>query len=176
MILKGFKEKSIKKYMNKLLSKTSEKVTDNKIDSLAIIFNLDEIDDFEWFNELSTQLKIHPNKLKVIAFSSKKEEVLKSWDVCYNPKDFGWNGTIHNSELKAFLDTKFDALISYYETDIVEIKLLTALSKAKFKVGILQTDERLNDLIIKTTIKDFNVFKTEIFKYLTILNKIKNEQ
>jgi len=175
MILKGFKQKSIKKYINKLLSETPENVADSKIDSLGIIFNLDEIDDFEGFKEVANQLKIHPNKLKIIAFSSKKEEVLKSWDVCYNPKDFGWNGSINNSELQAFLNTKFDALISYYEAEIAEIKLLTVMSKAKFKIGILQTDERVNNLIIKTNIKDFDVFKTEIFKYLTILNKIKNE-
>ena len=30
---------------------------------------------------------------------------------------------------------------------------MTAKSKAKFKIGILQTDERLNDLIIKTSLK-----------------------
>ena len=175
MILKGFKQKSIKKYINKLLSQVPESVADGTIDSLGIIFNLDEIDDFEWFKELSSIIKTHPNKLKIIAFSSKKEEALKSWDVCYNTKDFGWNGTINNSELQAFLDTKFDALISYYESDIPEIKLMTALSKAKFKIGILQTDQRLNDLILKISIKDFNVFKNELFKYLTILNKIKNE-
>ena len=74
MILKGFKQKSIKKYINKLLSQVPESVADGTIDSLGIIFNLDEIDDFEWFKELSNIIKIHPNKLKIIAFSSKKEE------------------------------------------------------------------------------------------------------
>ena len=78
--------------------------------------------------------------------------------------------------MQSFLDTKFDALISYYTKDELELKLITALSKSKFKIGILQTDERLNDLIIKSNISEFNVFKNELFKYLTILNKIKNEQ
>lgn len=175
MILKGFKQKSIKKYINKLLSEDQLRVADGKIERLGIVFNLDEIDDFERFKELSNGLKVHPNKLNIIAFSSKKEEILKSWEICYNPKDFGWNGTIHNSELQTFLNTEFDALISYYEKEVAEMKLITALSEARFKIGILQTDERLNDLIIKTSIHEFNVFKTEIFKYLTILNKIKNE-
>jgi hypothetical protein len=49
---------------------------------------------------------------------------------------------------------------------------MTAFSKAKFKIGILQTDERLNDLILKTNIKQHEVFKEEVLKYLTILNKI----
>ena len=174
MILKGFKEKSIKKHINKLLSERYVNISDSKVESLGIVFNLDEVDNFEQFNALSSCLKVMPNRLKVIAFSSNKKETIKSWDVCFNPNDFGWNGVIKNSELQTFLNTKFDVLISYYETDAVELKLLTATSKAEFKVGLLQSDERINDLIIKTNLAEFNVFKDEVFKYLTILNKIKN--
>jgi hypothetical protein len=50
---------------------------------------------------------------------------------------------------------------------------MTALSKGKFKIGILQSDERLNDLIIKTKLTQFDLFKAEVFKYLSILKKIK---
>lgn len=175
MILKSFKEKSIKKYLNKLLSEEHENVSDNKIDSLGIIINIDEIDDFGWFNELANTLNVSDKKLKVIAFSPTKKDKLNSWDVCFYPDEIGWKGAIKNNELQSFLDTKFDALLSYYEADVTELKLFTALSKAQFKIGILQTDERLNDLIINTKLKDFNVFKVELFKYLTILNKIKNE-
>jgi hypothetical protein len=173
MILKGFKEKSNKKYLNKLLSERHVNVTDNKVESLGIILNIDEVDDFEWFRNLAEYLKVHPNKLKIITFSVNKKEDLNSWDLCFNPKDFGWKGNIKNVELQSFLDTKFDVLVSYYEKEVLELKLITARSKAKFKVGILQTDERLNDLIIKTSLKQFGIFKEEIFKYLNILNKIK---
>ena len=172
MILKVFREKSNKKYLNKLLSERHVNVNDNKVESLGVIINIDEIDDFELFRKLAEYIKVRSNKLKIIAFSENKKDDLNSWDLCFNPKDFGWSGTIKNMELQSFLDNNFDALISFYEKDILEIKLITALSKAKFKIGILQTDERLNDLIIKTNLKQFKLFKTELFKYLTILNKI----
>jgi hypothetical protein len=175
MILKVFKEKSNKKYLNKMLSIRNVDVSDNKIKSLGIIIHIDAIDDFELFRSLSRELHIHANNLKVIAYSSSDKNMQSSWDSCFNTKDFGWNGTIKNVELNTFLETKFDALISYYEKDELELKLLTVLSQAKFKIGILQTDTRLNDLIIKTDLKEFNVFKNELIKYLTILKKIKNE-
>ena len=175
MILKGFKEKSNKKYMNKLLSERYTNVSDNKVESMAVIFNLNEFDGLEKFNELATRLQVQPNKFKVVAFSSNKEEKITSSGVCFYPHDFGWSGGIKNDELKTFLDTEYDVLISYYQTDVTELRLLTANSKAAFKVGLLQADERLNDLIIKTSLEDFNVFENEVFKYLTILNKIKNE-
>ena len=172
MILEGFRKKSNEKYLSKLLSKRHLNVSDNKIESLGVILNIDEKIDLELFKKLAEDLKIHPNKLKVITFSENPIDNVISWDNCYNPKDFGWKGRIKNVGLESFLDLEIDALVSYYENEILELKLITALSKAKLKIGILQTDERINDLIIKTNLKEFDVFKIELFKYLTILNKI----
>ncbi|WMI65555.1 hypothetical protein RBH94_16005 [Aestuariibaculum sp. YM273] len=175
MILKGFKEKSNKKYLNKVLAERQGAVDDSEIESLGVIFNYDETENFEQFKKLADLIKALPNRVKIIAFSEREIGLQSAWDVCYNVKDLGWKGSINNSELKAFLKTEFDALISYYSKDVLELKLLTALSKAKFKIGVLEEDERLNDLIIKTKLNEFDVFKNELFKYLTILNKIKNE-
>lgn len=172
MILEGFRKKSNEKYLGKLLSERHVNVGDNKIESLGIILNIDEKIDLELFKKLAEELNIHPNKLKVVTFSEHVKDDVISWDNCYNPKDFGWKGRIKNVELESFLDLELDALISYYEEGILELKWITAASKAKLKVGILQTDERINDLIIKTNLKEFDVFKTELFKYLTILKKI----
>lgn len=172
MILKGFKEKSNKKYLDKLLSERQVNVSDNKIKSLGVILNIDELSDFELFRELGNLIKVHPNNLKIIAYSSNEKGNFNSWDVCFNPKDFGWKGLIKNPELQYFVDKKFDALISYYTADELELKMITAVSKAELKIGILQTDEQINDLIIKTNFKEFSLFKQELFKYLTILNKI----
>ena len=176
MILKGFKEKSNKKYLNKTLSNRSVNVDNSKITSLGVILNIDEFEDFELFRNLAGKLNVRANKFKLIAFSIDTKRAFNSWDVYFNPNDFGWHGTIKNIELQSFLDTKFDALISYYSVGVLELKMLTAISTAKFKIGIQKTDDRLNDLIINTKINEFEVFKNELFKYLTILNKIKNEK
>ena len=172
MILKAFKEKSNIKCLNRLISERHVNIDDSRIKSLGVILNVDEVVDLELFRELAGYIHVRPNKFKIIAFSANKKEKQYAWDVCFNPNDFGWKGQIKNIELQTFLDTKFDVLISYYTQEQLELKLLTALSKAQLKVGVLQTDKRLNDLIIKTKIKEFNVFKAELYKYLTILNKI----
>nr|WP_240491770.1 hypothetical protein [Flavivirga aquatica] len=159
--------------MNKLLSKRQLNVNENKVESIGVILNIEEFNDYESFRILAEDLQIHSNKLKVIAFSENLNQATSIWNDCFNVKDFGWNGIVKNPDLQLFLDTEFDVLINYYEKEILELKLITALSKAKFKIGILQTDERLNDLIVKIPLKEFNIFKSEMFKYLTILNKIK---
>ncbi len=172
MIFKAFREKSNKKYLNKLLSERKIYVGDNKIKSLGVILNFDEIEDFNAFNVLASRLKVHGNRIKVIAYTTDLKSHGNSWDSCFNAKDFGWNGDIKNIELQTFLDEPFDVLISYYAEPQLELKLLTAKSKSQIKIGILQNDERLNDIIIKTKIKDIDVFSNEVVKYLTVLNKI----
>nr|WP_235841573.1 hypothetical protein [Confluentibacter sediminis] len=156
-----------------MLSKRYVNVDDSKIESLGVVFNMDEIENFGLFKNLAEKIKVHPNNFKVIGFTKDKKTNLNTWDLCFNEDDFGWKGEIKNVELQAFLDKKFDVLISYYLAEDLELKLMTALSKAHFKVGILQNDPRLNDLIINTNLKEFDVFENEVFKYLTILNKIK---
>jgi hypothetical protein len=173
MILKGLKEKSIKKNLNTILNNREIHFNTHKIESLGIILNADETTDFESIKTIANTLNILPNKLKIIAFTESKKEVTYSWNDCFNPKDFGWNGKINNIELQTFLDTEFDLLISYYSKNVLELKYLTTASKANFKVGIFQIDTRLNDLIIKTNFKNLEAFKAELKKYLSVLNKLK---
>lgn len=173
MFLRAFKEKSNEKCLNKLLLEREVNVYDSKMESLGIIICLDETPDFNSFKTLATKLKVHPNNLKIVGYSKTKKDNLNTWDLYFLPDDFGWKGDIKNIELQTFLDKKFDVLISYYLAENLELKLMTAHSKAQLKIGILQTDSRLNDLIIKTNLKEFNVFEEEVFKYLSILNKIK---
>ncbi|MDO6759100.1 hypothetical protein Q4566_02715 [Tamlana sp. 2_MG-2023] len=173
MILKVFKEKSIKKRINKLLSERVVQSDNMVAKTLGVLINVDEFDDVTLFEKLANEIDIQSNNLKIIGFSANKKDESQSFVNCYYLEDFKRNGDIKNIELQTFLDTQFDVLMSYYTEDLLELKFLTVRSKAKFKIGVLQTDERLNDLIIKTKLKEFSVFKTEVFKYLRILNKIK---
>ena len=65
-----------------------------------------------------------------------------------------------------------DVLISFYKQESLELNLITALSKANFKVGLARNDERLYDLIMDLKPKEIETFKKEFKKYLNILNKI----
>ena len=49
---------------------------------------------------------------------------------------------------------------------------MTALSKANFKIGINTEDTRLHDLIIDIKPSNTDVFKVELIKYLTQLNRL----
>lgn len=172
MILKALKEKSNRRCLNKLLSKRQKFFNNDSIRSLGVVINMDEFGSFDVFQNLAATLKIRPEKLNIIGFSEKGNHSLNFWDLCFHSHDIGWNGSIKNLDLEAFLKTKFDVLISYYEHEILELKLITALSSASFKIGVFQTDNRLNDLILKTPVSDFELFRRELMTYLKVLKKI----
>ncbi|WP_298756586.1 hypothetical protein [uncultured Psychroserpens sp.] len=172
MILKAFKTKSNQKYINKLLSARSVAVSNTKMNTVGVILNMSEYSDFESFRMYFKSLGIHEAKTKIIAFVEDPKDSNVLWDTYFNPKDFGWKGKINNIDLQTFIDTKFDVLICYYEEHHLELDMITALSKANFKVGLTNDDQRFYDLMINIKPKEFSVFKTEMKKYLTVLNKL----
>lgn len=172
MILKGFKEKSNQKFINKLIDSRRTVLSSKKIESVGILLNLNEFDDFEAFRVFFNELKLNPNKVKVVGYTDDPKLVESSIELLFSRKEIGWKGKIKNNELESFINTNFDALISYYKQANLELNLVTAHSEANFKIGISDDDERLNDLILDIKPKDFSVFKKELIKYLTILNKL----
>tara|TARA_R110002073_G_scaffold335320_1_gene526992 strand:+ start:5860 stop:6378 length:519 start_codon:yes stop_codon:yes gene_type:complete len=172
MFLKRFKEKSNQKYINNILNSRNVTVDSRKIESIGIILSFDEFNKYETFTSLFKELKIMENKTKFIAFITDEKLTPNSWDAFFNPKNFGWSGKIDNVELQEFVNTEFDALISYYKEDSLELNLVTTLSKANFKIGISGNDERLHDFIIDVKPDQIELFKMELIKYLKVLNKI----
>ncbi len=172
MFLKRFREKSNQKYINTILKSDIRTIHQNKIESVGIIIKFDEFNNYDQLRLLIKNLGIKDNRVKFIAFIDDEKSKPNSWDAFFNPKDFGWKGKINNVELEEFINSKFDALISYYNEENQYLKQITAMSRANFKIGISETDPRLYDLLISINTKHINVFKNEIEKYLKVLNKI----
>ena len=172
MIFKGFKEKSNQKYINKSLNSRTIAVSQKKIESVGVILNLAEFGDLESFRTLFKELDVLSPNTKILTFVEDNKITDKLWDTYFSPKDFGWNGTVKNADLQSFITTEFDALICFYKQEVLEMNMIAALSKANFKIGISNLDPRLYDLIVEVEPKDFNLFKSELQKYLTVLNKL----
>lgn len=172
MFLKRFRDKSNQKYINNILNSEERNVHRRKIESVGILLNSDEFGNIDQLRLLLKNIGIKDNRVKFISFIDDEKSNPNSWDAFFNPKDFGWKGKINNIELEEFINTKFDALICYYNHSNLELKMVTAKSRANFKIGISNEDPRLYDLIINIETKHLRVFQNEILKYLKVLNKI----
>ena len=175
MILKGFKEKSNKKYIAKCAQSRVILSNAEKLQRVGVIVNSHEFSDPEWINRLTSLLKIKANDLKILAlFNGKKNETSVYTDT-FSEKELGWKGQFKSQSVKDFVANKFDLLINFYETDSLALQTISAATQAPLKVGLHNANPDINDLTIDITIKDKNIFKTELIKYLNILNKLSNE-
>lgn len=172
MFLKRFKEKSNQKFLNRLLKERKTSVTHKKVETIGVILNYEEFNDYDAIRLFFKSVGIKEKNLKIIAYLNDEKEAPNSWDNFYFFKDFGWHGKILNQSINNFIETKFDVLLSFYSKNCYELSILTAASNANFKIGITDYDERLNDCIIKVSTQEFNIFKQEVLKYLKVLNKI----
>lgn len=172
MILKVFKEKSNQKFINNLLSARRAVISNAKVQTVGVLLNLEEYDDFESFKAYFKELGLISPISKVVAFVDDEKKIENHRNTYFISKNFGWKGKITSVDLQSFIDTEFDVLISYYKSNQLETNMITAMSKAKFKVGLSGLDERLYDLIIDVPINKFKVFKFELKKYLTVLRKL----
>lgn len=170
MILSEFKRKNVKKRMekehkNSILNRQS---SDAKVKSVLIL--VDESIDERMSQIISNELSLIHSNIHVLTFKDKVEKELLA-ENCITEKDFGLFGNFKNDTVKKSLYSKIDLLINY-TVDNQYLNSLVVLSNALFKVGFLDKNILIYDLMIDIDKNDYNVFNGEVKKYLKILNKI----
>ena len=171
MFLKSLKNKSNQKFIEKRLKERILSGVEGKITSVGVILNAEEFCDYDEVDEFLSSLKISSIKQKIVTFCNDDNDISGLRNP-FTTKDFGWRGKLKNSELKDFTNTNFDVLICYFLGKNIELSQIAADTKANFKVGISKHDQRIFDLIIDLNSNNFELFKSELKKYLSILNKL----
>jgi len=169
MLLSKFKENRIKKKIDKELAvKTGGQtvLSDAKIGSILIFTDKNHIDKLK--EVFAEKLEIITSKIEIICFCEVNQEK-KSSKLHISKKDFGIFGEIKKQSIKDVVNNEFDLLLNLTKENLL-MDILTVTSKAKFKVGFSNADNRLYDLMIDAN--DISVFSAELKKYLKILNKL----
>ena len=172
MFFKRFKTLSLQKNITLILKSRTKNFQSAKVSSVGVIFDYDSYYDYDFFQELISELGVMKNKIRFVALIDQEKNRPNSWDSFFSLDNFDWLGRSNNIEIDEFVDQPFDLLISYYSPNKLELNLVTALSKANFKIGINSKDARLHDLIIEVDPSKTDVFKIELLKYLTQLNRL----
>jgi len=172
MFIKYIKEISVKK----LLKKTLHNVTPSKLQ--ASIQNVGIIVDESYFQGTETlleQLVLQGIKKENVTILIFKDKIKKNEIFLYPAfsfKEMHWNGSFASDKVTNFIQTPFDLLIGYYDTEKSPLLLVTHHSKALFKSGFSSVNKKLFHLMISTNAENYQVFVHELFRYLRILKKI----
>jgi len=144
----------------------------NPIKTVGILVKENSKFDFEGLKRLQKQIPIGSKNFSVLTYKIQNETYNEFRGAFFYEKHVSLTGKIKSKEVSDFLNQEFDMLIDYTAADTIFAKFLTAMSKAKFKVGYFTEDENLYDLMINVPIDNTKEFNNELIKYLKILNKI----
>jgi hypothetical protein len=168
-IIKNF---FLKKNVTKRLLKQKNQLVQKKIASVGLLVDESYFSNTEALVDQIVSQGIDKEQIKLLVYKDK----IKSKEIIASPflslKNISFTGEINKNEVIDFLETPFDLLINYYDVNKYALLLLSVQSKANFKVGFDTVDKRVNHFILKMLVDQYELFTSELFKYLKILNKI----
>jgi acetolactate synthase small subunit len=121
--------------------------------------------------EIKKMLGLENVKILTFLDYDKKNHTINSY---FTEKDIDWYGAIQKADFRDFLNEPFDLLIGYFDTKNIFLELAVLKSKATFKVGFSDVNQRLYDMEIAEIPSNIDNFLNELKKYLVILKKMKN--
>jgi hypothetical protein len=166
MFLNYIKEFFVKKSLKNNLHNVKNEVFTSNVQTIGLLVDESE---FRHSEELVKELisnGISPDSIKIVVYRSKFDKKETYSRPTFGKKHINWRGEVIVDFLTEFIDTEFDLLISYYDTEQPILMMVTNKSKAKFKVGFASVDNNLNRWMIETAIENYKLFVSELFKYL----------
>lgn len=143
-----------------------------KVGSIGVIVDLEQFDEADRFQDLARDLGLAPNTVKVIGYRNARIKNSPYTTPVFTDEDLGWKGEIANGYVDEFLQREYDLLVNYYNSDHLLTQLMSTKVKARIKAGFPKVNHALNDLIIGVELSDFDTFRSELKKYLNVLNEL----
>lgn len=172
MFSRIIKDFFLKKDINKRLTKITEGSND-KINTIGILVDSTYFFDTEKVVEEIKAKQNNFKEIKVLYFNDSVSHKDSLSQLSFSYRDISWSGKIKVIEVQDFVSYPFDLLINFYDKEKLPLLYVSLFSKAKFKAGFEDITTNVgNHLIIKSDIKNYRDFISELFKYLKILNKL----
>ncbi|MWB94263.1 hypothetical protein GON26_07800 [Flavobacterium sp. GA093] len=166
MFLNYIKEFFVKKTLNKNLHKVKNEVFTSKIQTVGLLIDESDFRHSEKLKEVLVLNGIHPENISIVAYRDKLKKKKEYRLPTFSKKQLSWRGQFSEVFLNEFIETEFDLLISYYDIEKPILMLMTQKSKAKFKVGFASVDKHFNRWMINTSLENYKLFISELFRYL----------
>ncbi len=141
-----------------------------KIKKMRVLLDTSLGVDRQFFIALAKELRIADENLSIFAFKRPKELVSLYFDF-FDPADINFFGRFQG-DLALMCEKEVDLQINYFNTKDLYMEWISTRAKNKLGVGFFGVDQRLNDIVFDMDPTDYNLFKAELVKYLTVLKKL----
>lgn len=145
--------------------------------TVGILFDASNPEDYELVKRYVVYLREHAKKVKVLGYFSSKEIPAFTYSKLeydfFSAKETNWFGKPTTHIIDNFIEENYDLLIDLNIHDHFSLKYITALSKAKFKVGkYKEEDENIYDMMIDAdNTQTLKYFLRQVDTYISMMNK-----
>ncbi len=149
----------------------------NEIKTVGILFDASNTEDYDLVKRYVVYLREHSKKVKVLGFFSTKQIPSLTYSKLeydfFSLKELNWYGKPSTHIINNFIAEEYDLLIDLNIYDHFALRYISALSKAKFKVGkYKEKDEEIYDMMIDSdNTQKLKYFLRQVDTYITMLNK-----
>jgi len=170
-MFQGFKETVFKNKLNQLLSQIDKSRTPplTKVKSIAIITSVDISSKIDLQKEIEIILGARNVKIYSLRNFDKKDDFSYKH---FTKKDINWSGQFTEPSFQGFLETPFDLLIGYFNTNNLYLERAILASQAAFKVGFAGVNSNLYEIEISEKTENVIAFASELKRYLQIIKKL----
>ena len=124
MFFNRIKTKSSQRFLTTILNSRKKEFNTDKIQSVGIIFDYNNFQDYDFFKLMFTDLGLNINRLRFIAMIDSDKDQPNSWDAFYSKENFDWLGHCKDAEVNEFVNFPFDLLLSYYKPNSYELNIV----------------------------------------------------
>jgi hypothetical protein len=164
----------------KLVSRNKAVFNIGDAKTIGILFQFTTPEDFELLKKYVLYLRDMKKKVKALVYYTGKEEPNVQYSKVdydlFSRKSHNWFGKPTDHIVTNFIEEEYDILIDLNFSKESVLTYIAATSRARFKVGQLEPNDTIHDLLIDSpTEKGLKFFLRQVDTYLAMINK-KNDQ
>lgn len=153
-------------YLNKKLETKPPHQPLEKFDKkVGVLFNDDVSDRYQLQQLVVSNFDIEPSQIQLLGFSRHRYDKVEQPDFVFIQKDFSLFGEPKSEVISKFINFKYQYLFNFFGQDELCLELVALLTQANLKVGLAESNERINDLSFALETKNLDFFK-ESSKYI----------
>jgi hypothetical protein len=153
-------------FLKKRLNSTKDfKVAVKNSKTIGVLFNEDEADKEKLEKLVLANFEVELSEIQFLGFSHKKNEIADRADVVVNKKDFSIFGQPKSELVSEFINYDYKLLFNFFGKGDLFLEHIAQHTTAKLKVGLVESNERINDFSIALESNNLDFFK-ESSKYI----------
>lgn len=153
----------------KNLSTTSEL---SKIQKVAILVDESSAFNDTHYKNLQKKIGLDDSHFNILTIKKKNSNYNEFKGVVLLTNEVNWKGKINSTEIHHFTEPNYDLLIDFISKNSALKQLIITKVNAKMKVGYVNNNTDLYNIMMKVDSQKIDIFISELIKYLHILKII----